>query len=214
MGSLSTYLYVDKFLFKGKLAQLFFDGWRSLLREWFGPILRFSCRSSPEQPLASPEQEVISTLTDDNLVEKKRYVSRQKEPTGDIGPKREPKTAGDDTFAATTKVEQEPRIMEWRAPAFQRTQTPRPAEKKQPQRWEDKGFAAARFVPVNGGDGEEEIIEIIDDKFAGKLPNSWNLHKPMNNGTCWNLRMKRSTALIISMQVLTVKLLNPKTTKR
>jgi hypothetical protein len=36
----------------------------------------------------------------------------------------------------------------------------------------------------------------------------------MNNGTCWNLRMKRSTALIISMQVLTVKLLNPKTTKR
>lgn len=154
LGSLSTYLYVDKFLFKGKLAQLFFDGWRSLLREWFGPILRFSCRSSPEQPLASPEQEVISTLTDDNLVEKKRYVSRQKEPTGDIGPKREPKTAGDDTFAATTKVEQEPRIMEWRAPAFQRTQTPRPAEKKQPQRWEDKGFAAARFVPVNGGDGE------------------------------------------------------------
>lgn len=112
LGSLSTYLYVDKFLFKGKLAQLFFDGWRSLLREWFGPILRFSCRSSPEQPLASPEQEVISTLTDDNLVEKKRYVSRQKEPTGDIGPKREPKTAGDDTFAATTKVEQEPRIME------------------------------------------------------------------------------------------------------
>ena len=93
MGSLSTYLYVDKFLFKGKLAQLFFDGWRSLLREWFGPILRFSCRSSPEQPLASPEQEVISTLTDDNLVEKKRYVSRQKEPTGDIGPKREPKTS-------------------------------------------------------------------------------------------------------------------------
>lgn len=164
LGSLSTYLYVDKFLFKGKLAQLFFDGWRSLLREWFGPILRFSCRSSPEQPLASPEQEVISTLTDDNLVEKKRYVSRQKEPTGDIGPKREPKTAGDDTFAATTKVEQEPRIMEWRAPAFQRTQTPRPAEKKQPQRWEDKGFAAARFVPVNGGDGEEEIIEIIDEE--------------------------------------------------
>lgn len=33
LGSLSTYLYVDKFLFKGKLAQLFFDGWRSLLRE-------------------------------------------------------------------------------------------------------------------------------------------------------------------------------------
>ena len=54
--------------------------------------------------------------------------------------------------------------MEWRAPAFQRTQTPRPAEKKQPQRWEDKGFAAARFVPVNGGDGEEEIIEIIDEE--------------------------------------------------
>ena len=105
--------------------------------------------------------------------------------------------------------------MEWRAPAFQRTQTPRPAEKKQPQRWEDKGFAAARFVPVNGGDGEEEIIEIIDEEqIRGKLPNSWNLHKPMNNGTCWNLRMKRSTALIISMQVLTVKLLNPKTTKR
>ena len=195
LGSLSTYLYVDKFLFKGKLAQLFFDGWRSLLREWFGPILRFSCRSSPEQPLASPEQEVISTLTDDNLVEKKRYVSRQKEPTGDIGPKREPKTAGDDTFAATTKVEQEPRIMEWRAPAFQRTQTPRPAEKKQPQR---------RRLSRSS----------MKNKFAGKLPNSWNLHKPMNNGTCWNLRMKRSTALIISMQVLTVKLLNPKTTKR
>ena len=26
------------------------------------------------------------------------------------------------------------------------------------------GFAAARFVPVNGGDGEEEIIEIIDEE--------------------------------------------------
>ena len=180
LGSLSTYLYVDKFLFKGKLAQLFFDGWRSLLREWFGPILRFSCRSSPEQPLASPEQEVISTLTDDNLVEKKRYVSRQKEPTGDIGPKREPKTAGDDTFAATTKVE----------------------------------LRRDLFLSMAVTERRRLSRSSMKNKFAGKLPNSWNLHKPMNNGTCWNLRMKRSTALIISMQVLTVKLLNPKTTKR
>lgn len=47
---------------------------------------------------------------------------------------------------------------------FRERRHPRPAEKKQPQRWEDKGFAAARFVPVNGGDGEEEIIEIIDEE--------------------------------------------------
>lgn len=156
-GFVSSYLYVDKFLFRGQLGRLFRDGWRQYLRGWLHalvPGLRHR-KSTPAAPAVGPE--VVSLPAEYDLTERKRYVSCQRVPAGDIGPKTESKAEGNDTFAPTTDTAPEPEVTEWRAPSFQKKGPPR-GSAGTPQRWEDERFAEAEYDPRE----ESEEFEIAD----------------------------------------------------
>lgn len=156
-GMFLIYLYVDKFLFRGKLAHLFIEGWRQLL-----PFTRRFCRRRPAVPQAPvPESVLDRGATDALLVERKRYVSGQRMPAGAKVPETVSNDSEDDTFVSAPQADGGPEVFEWRAPEFLQRKPPGAGAKGMPH-WEDKGFACAHFVPGSDGDEEPELVEIPD----------------------------------------------------
>lgn len=156
-GMFLFYLYADKFLFRGKLAHLFVEGWRQLL-----PFTRRSYRRRPVAPQASVSESVSARgAADDLLVERKRYVSGLRMPAGAKAPETASNDSEDDTFASAPQADGGSEVFEWRAPEFLQQKPPGPIAKR-PPRWEDKGFACAHFVPGSDGDEEPELVEIPD----------------------------------------------------
>lgn len=164
-GFFSAYLYMDKFVFRGQLGTLFRRGWCQLLGGWLAPFRRWKPHHKqiiPENTLLP--QEPVESLSDDNLVVRKRYVSGQRVPAGDIGPKSESTAADNNTFAPATKADAEPEVLEWRAPSFQKKEAPKPPRKVPPPRWEDEDFAMTTTVVHNEESGEEEIVQVPDSE--------------------------------------------------
>ena len=118
---LGVYLYLDRFLFGGRLGGLFLEGWRERLR------LPSRRREAPAAQVPSPAPGA------DDLVEMKVYAHGQRVPEGDKREKTESKTDGDDTFALPEGETAEDETTEWRDDSFGRRVTRQQAS----QRWED-----------------------------------------------------------------------------
>ena len=142
---LGLYLYLDKFLFGGRLGLLFLEGWRALLH--LGPrgVRR---KEVPEAPPAAEAEE---------LVERKVYAHGQRVPEGDKREETEPKTDGGDTFASPEGKTEEDEMTEWRDESFGRKV---PAGQTF-QRWEDPGFSG-RFIQRDDESGETDILPVVD----------------------------------------------------
>lgn len=145
---LGLYLYLDKFLFGGRLGMLFLEGWRALLHLEPRSVRRQEVPAAQEAPSA-PEAE--------ELVERKVYAHGQRVPEGDKREETEPKTDGDDTFASPEGKTEEDEMTEWRDESFGRKVTGQPVS----QRWEDPGFSG-RFIQRDDESGETDIVPVID----------------------------------------------------
>lgn len=142
---LGAYLYLDRFLFGGRLGGLFLEGWRERLR------LPSRRKEAPAAQVPSPAPGA------DDLVEMKVYVSGQRVPEGDKREKTEPKSDGGDTFALPEGKAAADETTEWRDDSFGRRVTRQQA----PQRWEDPGFSG-RFIQRDDGSGEADILPVVD----------------------------------------------------
>lgn len=142
---LCAYLYLDRFLFGGRLGALFLEGWRERLR------LPSRRRETPAAQVPPP------TPGAGDLVETKVYVSGQRVPEGDKREKTESKSDGDDTFALPEGKAAEDETTEWRDDSFGRKIT----ERYTLQRWEDPGFSG-RFIQRDDGSGEADILPVVD----------------------------------------------------
>ena len=142
---LGAYLYLDRFLFGGRLGGLFLEGWRERLR------LPSRRREAPAAQVPSPAPGA------DDLVEMKVYAHGQRVPEGDKREKTESKSDGDDTFALPEGETAEDETTEWRDDSFGRRVTRQQAS----QRWEDPGFSG-RFIQRDDGSGEADILPVVD----------------------------------------------------
>lgn len=142
---LCAYLYLDRFLFGGRLGAQFLEGWRELLR------LPSRRREAPAAQVPPP----VSGAGD--LIETKVYDSGQRVPEGDKREETEPKADGGDTFALPEGKTEADETTEWRDESFGRKITERYA----PQRWEDPGFSG-RFIQRDDGSGEVDILPVAD----------------------------------------------------
>lgn len=142
---LCAYLYLDRFLFGGRLGALFLEGWRERLH------LPSRRREAPAAQVPPPVPEA------GDLVETKVYDSGQRVPEGDKREETEPKADGGDTFALPEGKTAEDETTEWRDESFGRRVT----RQQTPQRWEDPGFSG-RFIGRDDESGEEEILPVVD----------------------------------------------------
>lgn len=146
---LGVYLYLDKFLFGGRLGGLFLTGWRELLR-----IPSRSLRGkggSPAVQAPAPDPDPV------NLVERKAYDSGHKVPVGDKREETEPKAPQSDTFALPEGDSTAPELQEWRDPSF----GPQPRKGLAAERWEDPEFSG-RFIQRDDESGETDILPAVD----------------------------------------------------
>lgn len=160
---MGAYLWADKFLFQGELANLFCRGWAERLK----PLTRRLVRRDPV-PAPEPTAEVPDA---GELVPRKAYFPTPSAPQDASDPKAVPNASGDATFVAPP----EPEMLEWRAPEFgsrekdkspdtpaaTATATPAP-EPSKPLMWGDPGFSSRRFIPRDDETGEGDWIEVYD----------------------------------------------------
>ena len=144
---LGVYLYLDKFLFGGRLGGLFLTGWRELLH----------IRSRNFRGKGGPPAVLAPAPDPANLVERKAYDSGQKVPVGDKREETEPKAPQSDTFALPEGDSSAPELQEWRDPSF----GPQPRKGLASQRWEDPGFSG-RFIQRDDESGEVDILPAVD----------------------------------------------------
>lgn len=145
---LCIYLYLDKFLFRGRLGDLFLKGWCEILS-----IDRGKVRDGDSRRDTSP----VSVTNSENLVENKAYVYGPTVPESDKRAETESKTAGDDTFALPEREIGKEEVTEWRDDSFGQ----RPQRKSVPMRWEDPGFSE-RFIQRDDESGEADILPVVD----------------------------------------------------
>lgn len=144
---LGVYLYLDKFLFGGRLGGLFLTGWRELLR-----IPTRSLRGKDGSPAMQPPAPDPA-----DLVERKAYDGGHKVPVGDKTPETEPNAPQSDTFALPEGDSTAPELQEWRDPSF----GPQPRKGLAAERWEDPEFSG-RFIQRDDESGETDILPAVD----------------------------------------------------
>lgn len=112
---LVTFLLIDKFLFRGKLAGLFIGGWRELMRSRWNRVRRLSCRmfgtvlreeSGPKLPDALPFPE-----QDESLIVRKSYVDGLERSGADTPSEGESDERKGDTFTPEAQG-----VHSWKAP--------------------------------------------------------------------------------------------------
>ena len=145
---LGIYLYLDKFLFEGRLGTLFLEGWRGLLSA--------GCRKVRDSGFRS-DTSSVSVTHSENLVENKAYVYGPTVSESDKRAETESKTAETDTFALPKREIGKEEVTEWRDASFGQ----RPQRKSAPMRWEDPAFSG-RFIQRDDESGLEDIVPVID----------------------------------------------------
>lgn len=120
LGVFSSYLFMDKFLFGGRLARLFLDGWRKIS----------SVRDEADRKKSAE-------AGSEELIVRKAYAECLEMPANDIAPKTEPNGSQEATFTAERESEQSNVLMEYVSEKYRKNVS----AEAEAQYWDQEDFA-------------------------------------------------------------------------